>query len=166
MVANALLDAGFTRLAYVAGKVNTSTNQDREKGFGDRLRERGIVDWQHAQGDYTYQSGYTAVRELLAATARPEAIFCANDIMALGTLDCARDLGIQIPEELSVIGFDDIPAAEWSGYQLTTVRQPVNQMIAATLDVLSHHREDPNTKPALKLIAGRLITRRSARIAK
>ncbi len=165
MIANALLDGGHTRLAYIAGKLNTSTNQDREKGFGDRLRERGVIDWQHAQGDYTYPSGYAAARELLAATAHPDAIFCANDIMALGALDCARDLSINVPGELSIVGFDDIPAASWSGYQLTTVRQPVNHMIEATLDILARHRENPDAKPTLQLVPGRLVTRRSARIA-
>jgi DNA-binding LacI/PurR family transcriptional regulator len=116
LVANMLLDNRFTRLAYIAGEINTSTNQDREKGFGDRLRERGVIEWQRAQGSYTYESGYAAAHELLCTAIPPEAIFCANDIMALGALDCARELRIRVPDELSIIGFDDIPAAAWSAY--------------------------------------------------
>ncbi len=162
-VANLLADSGFTRVGYIAGKVDTSTNRDREQGFGDRLQERGILHWQRAQGNYTYESGYRAARELLTAAPRPRAIFCANDIMALGAVDCARDLGLQIPEEVSIVGFDDIPAAAWSAYQLTTVRQPVNRMIVAALKMLNERLACPETAAALQLLPGDLVVRESAR---
>jgi DNA-binding LacI/PurR family transcriptional regulator len=165
LVANLLLDGGHKRLAYIAGKSNTSTNIDREKGFTDRLRERGISEWLREQGEYTYESGYEATSRLLRSDVPPTAIFCANDIMALGALDAARAAcGKQVPEDVSIIGFDDIPTAGWPAYNLTTIRQPVNRMISATLDLLKERLEEPQAEPVLKLLPGVLVARGSARI--
>jgi DNA-binding LacI/PurR family transcriptional regulator len=165
LVANLLLDGGHKRVAYIAGKHDTSTNIDREKGFTDRLRERGVTEWLHEQGEYTYESGYEAACRLLRSAIPPTAIFCANDIMALGALDAARSAcGRRVPEDVSVIGFDDIPVAGWPAYNLTTIRQPVNRMITATLDLLKERLDNPQAEPVLKLLPGVLVARGSARI--
>ena len=167
LVANLLLDAGHKRLAYIAGKENTSTNVDREKGFTDRLQERGLTNWLRDCGSYTYEGGREAARRLLQREDRPEAIFCADDIMALAAIDVARfELEMKVPEDVSVIGFDDIPAASWPSYSLTTVRQPVHRMIEATLDLLMERLESPETGPVLRLVPGALVERSSARIAR
>ena len=165
LVADLLLDAGHRRLAYVAGKQNTSTNLDRQTGFAERLKERGCDDWLYEQGAYTYESGVEAARRLLQRPDRPDAIFCANDIMALGALDVARhEMHLAVPEALSIIGFDDIPAAGWSAYSLTTIRQPVNRMIDATLALIADQLKSPPTQPVVKLIPGYVVKRNSARI--
>ena len=164
-IADFLLDTGHKRPAYIAGDANTSTNIDREKGFSDRLRERGIVHWYHEQAEYTYESGYAATLRLIQRDEPPDAIFCANDVMALGALDAARhDLGLRVPQDVSIVGFDDIPTADWPAYSLTTIRQPVNRMIDATLELLLERLENPAADPALKLIPGPLIQRQSTRL--
>lgn len=164
LVANLLLDAGHRHLAYVAGSEDASTNRDREKGFSDRLGERGQHTWLREQGHYTYESGYAALERLLARQEPLDAVFCANDIMALGALDCARDRGLHIPNDLSIIGFDDIPQAAWSAYALTTIRQPVNRMIDATIAMLLARLEAPGTRPVLQLVPGVLVERGSVRL--
>ncbi len=164
LVADLFLNAGHTRLAYIAGRKNTSTNLDREKGFGERLRERGCPDWLYEPGEYTYESGFAAAQRLLARNDPPDAIFCANDIMAMGALDAARELAIKIPDALSIIGFDDIPAAGWPAYRLTTIQQPVDQMIEATLEMLDARIKDPDLAPVHRWIPGALIKRCSAKI--
>ncbi len=166
LAADLLLDAGYQRMAYIAGKEHTSTNVDREQGFSDRMRERGQTEWLREPGAYTYESGYEAAGRLLERDDPPEAIFVANDIMALGALDRARVLGIKVPDELAVIGFDDIPAASWPAYSLTTIRQPVNRMIDATLELLLERIETPQAKPVLKFMPGVLIERNSVRGAR
>ena len=165
VVADALLDSGHKGLAYIAGRPEASTHVDREAGFINRLAERGYTGVLREQGYYTYESGYEACRRLLKLASPPDAIFCANDITAMGAIDAARDLGVKIPEQLSVIGFDDIPAATWSAYSLTTVRQPVNQMIEACVSLLLESIEWPNAKPIAQVIPGELIRRGSARLA-
>lgn len=163
-VADLLLDAGHRHLAYIAGSENASTNRDREQGFGERLRERGCDTWLREQGQYTYESGYAALARLLDQQRPPDAVFCANDIMALGALDCARERGVRIPNDLSIIGFDDIPQAAWSAYALTTLRQPVGQMIDAAIAMLLAQIQAPATPPVVQLVPGVLVERRSARL--
>jgi len=161
MVADALLDAGHERIAYVAGEEGSSTNQDRELGLVDRLQERGVQLWQRAEGDYSYEAGYTAALQLLKDSERPDAIFCADDMTAIGAMDAARyELGLSIPEDLSVIGFDDIPMAAWSAYSLTTIRQPFGE---ATIQQLLAAIADPKAETENKVIAPTIVIRNSAR---
>lgn len=165
MVADAFLDAGHQRVAYIAGEEGSSTNQDRECGFVDRLNERGVQLWQRAAGDYSYEAGYTAALELLQGSERPEAIFCADDMTAIGTMDAARHkLGLRIPDELSVIGFDDIPMAAWAAYSLTTIRQPFNEMVEATIHQLLEAIADPKVKSINIVITPTIVVRDSARV--
>lgn len=164
MIADYLLDAGSQQVAYIAGTANTSTNIDRELGFANQLRSRGMPHYLREQGTFSYQAGYDAAVRLLDRDDPPDAIFCANDIMAMGCMDAARyELGIRIPDELAVAGFDDIPASRWPTYDLTTVRQPVNKMIDTTISLLTEYRETPDMRPVLRLEPGRLIERGSSR---
>jgi DNA-binding LacI/PurR family transcriptional regulator len=165
LVADMLIQAGHKRPAYIAGRHNTSTNVDRERGFMDRLNELGCTTVLREQGQYSYESGYAAAQKLLQRADRPDAIFCANDIMALGALDAARDLGVTVPDDLSIIGFDDIPAASWTAYNLTTVRQPVNTMIDLSIRLLLERIEDPEIDPMITFVPGKWAPRGSARIA-
>lgn len=162
-VADLLLDTGHRNLAYIAGTSNTSTNTDRQRGFLNRLHQHGYRDVQIAQGDYSYETGAAALSELLNRPIVPDAIFCANDIMALGAMDRAREAGLRIPEDLSIIGFDDIPMASWGAYDLTTIRQEVDLMIAATFDLMTQKLADPDTDPVLRMIPGSLCVRGSVR---
>lgn len=165
LVANLLLDAGHRRLAFIEGKVNASTNIDRKKGFLDRLRERGHVDVMVAPGDYSYEAGFAAAKRLLARDDRPDAIFCASDSSALGAMDAARyESGLSVPGDVSIIGFDDIPAAAWPSYALTTIRTPVNRMVNATIDLVLSRLEQPPSAPTTLLFPGGLVVRTSARL--
>ena len=162
--ADYLLDCGHHRLAYIAGDANTSTNIDRELGFGKRLKQRGVAHYLREAAAYSYQAGHDAAVRLLNRDDPPDAIFCANDLIAMGCLDAARfELGISVPNEVAVMGFDDIPAAAWPTYALTTIRQPVNAMIERSLALLDEYTASPNMTPVLRLEPGRLIERQSTR---
>ena len=165
LVAEMLWAAGHRRLAYIAGKPNTSTNVDRERGFRERLVELSGGSFLREQGDYTYQSGYDAARRLLHGDNPPEAIFCANDITALGAIDAARDGGVVVPDQLSIVGFDDIPAASWTAYNLTTVRQPINTMIDMSVRLLLERITAPELDPVITFVPGKWVPRGSARLA-
>ena len=166
LVANEFVNAGHRKLAFIQGKVDASTTIDREKGFFDRLRERGYVDVLAEGGDHTYKSGFNAALKLLDRDDPPDAIFCSSDNAALGAMDAARhELGIRIPEELSIVGFDDIPAAAWPSYALTTIRTPVNRMIDATIEILFGQSEEQASDPTFLLVPGELIKRKSARLS-
>lgn len=165
LVADALLDAGHTRLAYIAGEEGSSTNRDRERGFTERLTGRGQpLPLREAAQEYTYPAGYAAAGRLLQRPDRPDAIFCASDLIAMGTLDCARDLGIRVPDELSIIGFDDIEMAGWPAYSLTTVRQAADRLVETAINVLLNAIDHPGTEPVTKWIPVELVQRNSAQL--
>ena len=166
MIADALLDAGHQRLAYIAGEESSSTNRDRERGYTERLQERGHTLYLRESGDYSYESGVVAARQMLNRADRPDAIFCANDLMAMATLDVARhELAIKVPEELSIIGFDDMAMASWPAYSLTTFRQPMDRLVDATIEVLLTAIENPGGDRVIRWIPGTLVQRTSARVA-
>jgi DNA-binding LacI/PurR family transcriptional regulator len=166
IVADALTGAGHKRIAIVLGEEGSSTSRDRETGFVDRLDEMGGHLWARERGDFTYESGYKAAKELLRKAKRPDALFCVNDLMAMGALDYARlKMGIRVPQELSVIGFDDIPMASWPGYSLTTVRQPLDKLVDATIDRLMAAIAAPGADIVTKKIQGSLVQRDSSRAA-
>ncbi|GAB0117748.1 LacI family DNA-binding transcriptional regulator [Acidisoma sp. 7E03] len=160
-VADHLVGLGRRRIAYVAGRADTSTNAEREEGFVERLRELGCPLHARAGGrDYGYEEGYRATLDL--ADAQPDAIFYANDITALGGMDALRQaLSLRIPEDVAVVGFDDIAMAAWPSYGLTTVRQPIQAMIEATVARLGADMRGEGNAAAHELFVGPLICRRS-----
>ncbi len=134
--ADHLLALGRANFAYVGGLANTSTNRDRRRGFTERLKRNGHQIQIAIESEYSYEWGYEAAAAVLE---RPEtdAAFCGNDIIAMGLMDGLRIRGgRKIPDDIAVVGFDDIPSAAWPSYSLTTIQQPVDAMLQATLDIL------------------------------
>lgn len=163
MVADFLLDAGHHRMAYMAGDPDSSTNRDRQQGFTTRLWEREAAKPLVVENNrYTYDAGYAAALRLLKRGDPLDAIFCSSDGLALGTIDAARELGIAIPERLSVVGFDDVPMAGWNAYGLTTVRLPVEEMIDATIQLALARGEEAGA-PVARTFPGILVQRKSTR---
>lgn len=164
IVADALLDAGYRRLAYISGEEGSSTNRDREQGFIEQLHKRGqTLTYRESGGQYTYKTGYDVAKQLLQNKPLPDAIFCASDLIAMGAYDAAQELGINTPNELGIIGFDDIDMTNWPRYSLTTIRQPINRMIEATIDILLHAIENPDADPVTQWLPATLVKRNSIR---
>ena len=164
LVAETLLDAGHTKLAFISGVGITSTNVLRQKGYSDRIFERDAGTLLVEQGAYSYESGFDAGLRLLDRDDPPDAIFCAADIMALGAMDAARyKLGIKIPDDLSIIGYDDIAMASWPTYDLTTIRQSAGKMVESAIQLLNLDKEHMATGEVV-LLPGELIRRGSARM--
>lgn len=166
MVADLLVDNGHSRFGYITGQQNTSTNTDRQQGYINRLQERGIppdyIVTDMAQ--YTYESGYAAAQRLLNRSDAPDAIFCANDIMALGAIDAAQAIGLHVPYGVSIVGFDDIPMAAWGAYNLTTVSQEVDVMIDETLTLMQAKIAMPDSAPEVRYVPGQLKLRGSVKL--
>jgi DNA-binding LacI/PurR family transcriptional regulator len=165
-VADFLLSGGHERIAYLSGNEKASTNRQRQEGFFNRLKELGYSSVIQEEGIWSFESGERTARRLLSQDNPPDAIFCASDISALGFLNTARfEMGVRVPEDISVVGFDDIPVASWPAYDLTTYRQPVDRMIEKVLDLLTRPADSPPSGERIRL-AGELIVRGSARIPK
>lgn len=135
---NHLIASGHSRIAFVGGAPHTGQSRERQRGYEEALRDAGIPvrpDYL-ASGDFVFDSGLRAARALLALPERPTAIFCANDDMAFGALQAAAELGLKVPADVSIAGFDDVPAAAAVTPPLTTVRQPLEEIGMRAVDEL------------------------------
>jgi LacI family transcriptional regulator len=133
-----MVELGHRRIALIAGPENATTSRDRERGFREELQACGLGfdETLRRVGQFSHHSGYQWCLDLLAAEPRPTAMFAANDVIAFGALDAARRVGVRVPAELSIVGFDDIDMAGWEGFNLTTVRQPLPEMGRAAARLL------------------------------
>jgi DNA-binding LacI/PurR family transcriptional regulator len=164
LAAQTLIEDGHKRFAFVCGEKGISTSRDRELGFVERLKEEGLELMMRYDGDFTYESGYEAAKHLLDRKDRPDAIFCANDLMGIGILDYAkRRLNIKIPKDLAVIGFDDTPMASWPEIRLTTISQPIPHLVDATITRLMNAINATVDETIIKKIQGTLIRRDTTR---
>ena len=166
-VAEFLLAGGHQRIAHIMGWQGSSTGRDRALGFRRGLAAAGAAPLDEIDGMYTRDAAAAAARTLMARRDQADAIFVGNDHMAFAVMDVLRsELGLRIPQDVSVVGYDDVPLAGWPAYDLTTLRQPLNRMVEATVDTLLGQIEHPH-RPTQKIeIAGPLIVRSSARIPK
>lgn len=165
MVAELLLVRGHQKIAFLAGLENSSTNIDRERGFNERLQESGVTVHSRAVGHYNFEGAKEAARALLCGADRPDAVFVANDHMAIAAMDVWRlELGLRIPQDLGVVGFDDVPQAAWGAYQLTTIVQSVEAMVDATVELLQEQMQS-QVQPRNVVVPCRLVERATVRAA-
>ena len=142
LVARALLHGGAKRIAFIAGYEDSATNRDRERGFREELARQGRRLFARAVGNYSTEGAIAATRELFATPEGPDAIFVANDHMAFAVIDTLRlELGLRVPEDVAVVGFDNVPQSQGGGYRLTTVKQDIHAMTAAAVDILMNRTE-------------------------
>ncbi len=163
-LASLLMDGGHWRFGIIGSPADSLVGSERLAGVLEVLRARKARAIEIAQGDYTHGSGGPALDELFARMKpRPSAIIAANDAMAIGAIDRAVELGIRVPRDLSVVGFDGTQAADWPSHQLTTMRQPLATMADAAVDLLCRVLRDPHIAPEARLFAAELVLGRTAR---
>ena len=165
-VARFLIAGGHKRIGYIAGWEGASTQRDREAGFTEELTQHGRSLYAREVGNFVQDEARQAARKMFTKKEIPDAVFVASDDMAFAVMDVIRfELGLKIPEQVSVVGYDDVPVASWAAYDLTTVRQPANRMVAETVSIILECIENTETKPLRIEIDGPLILRGSAKIS-
>jgi Transcriptional regulators len=134
-----LIERGHTELLYVSAFRDASTNVERLKGFRDEVVRLGCPPPQVIEaGRFTYEAGYEAGLAVKDLPRRPNGVLCASDIVAIGFVEGVQEgLGLNVPEDISVIGYDNIAMAGWPSHRLTTVAQPIEEMMGATLHLAS-----------------------------
>lgn len=142
---------GYQRIGTITGMINSTVSIDRKEGYLKALAEHGrIMDKSLiVEGDFTETSGYDAMQRLLPA--KPDAVFAASDIMAIGAMRAAREAGLRIPDDIAFVGFDDLRIATLPDPQLTTVRQPISQFGFKAVEILIDLIEN-GLKPARRVI--------------
>jgi DNA-binding LacI/PurR family transcriptional regulator len=152
MAVEHLLRLGHERVATITGPLNMCAGQDRLEGYRQALAARGIpVDEDLiAEGDFTEGGGRAAMRRLLPH--RPTAVFAASDMMAVGAIKVLREAGLRVPEDVAVVGFDDIPLASMVEPPLTTVRQPIEQLGSMAVELLVSLMENPGEETVHRVV--------------
>jgi LacI family transcriptional regulator len=162
-----LVGRGHTRIAIIKGSPRNYDAAERLRGYRIALRDAGIVPDASLElvGNFTEAGGYAAAIELLAMRVRPTAIFAANDSMAIGALSALRESGVEVPEEMAVAGFDDIPLARYMDPPLSSVHVPICELGARAVEILlegithknghARKRERVSTKLVIRSSTGR-----------
>ncbi|MEZ5796643.1 MAG: LacI family DNA-binding transcriptional regulator [Paracoccaceae bacterium] len=163
VMARYLIEGGHRRIAVLSGREGSIVNRDRLIGLRAVLAEHGLTEVAELKGEFIFDKAYQVTRDYLKARPDVDAIFAVSDLMACGAMDAARDEGIRVPQDLSIVGFDGIRPASWPAYRLTTVEQPAEEMLKRAIELAA--RPDTGDVPSAEVvyINGRLKIRASAR---
>ncbi len=163
LVGGELVRLGHRRLGAIFGPADTSTGRDREAGYRAAIQAAGLelADARVRRGPFSFETGSQRLAELMGEHHPPTAIFCANDVIALGALNAAHRLGLAIPRDVTVVGFDDIAMASWDVFGLTTVRQDLGTMADVAVRMLVDRIADPDRPPRRVLVPTQLVHRRT-----
>jgi len=160
MAADHLREAGGRRFAFLGGPPDSPASQDRQAGFEHQLQRLRLPKPLVLPGDFSYEAGHAAATRLVAADPRPDAVACVNDLSALGLLDGLRRAGLRSPDDVRLLGYDNIGIAAWSAYELTSFDQNVPEMIRRTLRlILDDNAADEARQGVLETVPARLVIR-------
>ncbi|KAA3643521.1 MAG: LacI family transcriptional regulator [Chloroflexi bacterium] len=154
-----LMRLGYQRIGTITGPPNSTVGIDRKKGYLKALTERGreIDEALIVEGDFTETGGYYAMQKLLSS--KPDAVFAASDIMAIGAMRAVRDAGLAIPDDIAFVGFDDLPIATFSDAKLTTMRQSVVEFGEKSVELLIDLIENGSQTPHHIILDTELVIR-------
>ncbi len=156
---------GHVRIGAIFGPPDTSTGRDRERGVRAAVTAAGLElpDAVVRHGNFTFEAGHQAMVELMAQRPRPTVVLCSNDIVAIGAFNATAALGLSVPGDVSLVGFDDLPMAAWEVFGLTTVHQPMEAMARAAVELLIERIEGRVDSDAARqmVFEPRLVVRRS-----
>lgn len=165
LAATVLAQAGYERFIAIVGDTSMSTHQARLRGFADGLGELGHRLRATMDGPFTHEGGFKATLAALSAEPDADVLFCSGDILAFGAIDAARHrLGLDIPRQLGVLGFDDVPMASWPGYHLSTIRQPVEEIAEETILIVDKLTKRSGSLGEVRLVAPIHVQRGTTRV--
>ena len=154
-----LIALGHRRIGFVAGPADYLPTREKAAGRIDALSREGLSpDGLVVHGEFTLEGGRSSARALLSRPDRPTAVICSSDVIAIGVLQVARELGLRIPSDLSIVGFDGIEAATWVEPELTTVAQPIDQIASTAVELLQTVIGDPSRSLPRVLLQPQLRT--------
>jgi DNA-binding LacI/PurR family transcriptional regulator len=166
-LAEFLVAGGHQRIAHISGWQGATTGRDRQAGFLAGLEAAGQAPHSVIDGLFSRDAAAAAARSMFSQGDAPDAIFVGNDHMAFAVMEVIKgELGLSIPDDVSIVGYDDVAMAAWPSFQLTTMRQPANRMVDAVVEQLLSQIQGRATGPVQIEIDGPMIVRKSARVPK
>ncbi len=163
LAAQHLLELGHTHLAVLSEPFKVSSSQERIRGFREQLQQAGhtLASERIRASSADLHAAKQEVLQLLSDIERPTGLFCCNDIQAIGALQAAKELGLRVPEDVSIIGFDDTILASVTSPPLTTIAQPIEELGRHAVDILIEELKDHNKQPQQKVLKPELVVRES-----
>lgn len=161
LAAEHLLALGHRRIGVVAGPLEAASIAERHAGFVAGLMDAGVTldPSLVVPGELAHDPAAAATRTLLDAAEPPTAIFCLNDLMGFAALNAVHAAGLRVPDDVSVLGFDDLKMAGWEAFRLTTVRQPIAEMASAAARLLLRRFDDPAASPTAEVLPCTFVLR-------
>lgn len=158
MAAEALLARGYRRLGFLGGPEGATSTADRLAGFTEALARRNIAFSQSFATTYSFDAGRTEMARLLQANPA-EAYFCGDDVLSIGALSAVQDFGLRVPQDIGLVGFNDMEMAGWQNIDLTTIRQPVADIVASATELICELLMDAGKIPESRLFPCELVER-------
>ena len=165
LAGEALVARGYRRIAFLGGPPSASSTVDRLAGLAKALRKHGLEPVRAVFGHaYSHEAGQAVMNELLRAGGF-DAVFCGDDILAMGALDACVEAGVRVPGQIGILGFNDIAMAAWPSYRLTTIRQPIGDIINTAVDMITTMVESGTSSLASRRFRCALVERSTLRPA-
>jgi DNA-binding LacI/PurR family transcriptional regulator len=159
MAARTLVECGYRRVGFLGGPQSATSTQDRLSGFLGEMANHPKVKTSHSFASaYSFDAGRDEMSRLLAS--RPaEAYFCGDDVLSVGALSAARMAGLAVPDDIGLIGLNDMKMARWEGIELTTIHQPIKQIIASSIELVTTMLDNPARYPEARLFPCHVVER-------
>lgn len=161
VAARTLRARGYDHPAFLGGPKEVSTTQDRLSGFREIWQDRDLIV--HFAEAYSFNAGRLAMQQLLGIGRPMDAVFCGDDVIAIGALSAAQDAGLSVPDDLGLLGLNDMEMAGWQNISLTTIRQPIAEIVAASVALMQNSIAGADTPPETRLLPCALIERGTLR---
>lgn len=161
--ARELVARGYTRVAFLGGPKAATSTLDRFEGFRDEIAQHPNITLTHSFADqYSFDAGRAEMLRLLKSPPA-EAYFCGDDVLSIGVLSAIKDAGLNVPQDIGVIGLNDMEMSAWESINLTTIHQPIKQIVASSVDLMVAMLDAPDRYPEARLFPCRVIERGTLR---
>ena len=163
MAARTLIERGYRNIGFLGGPEVATSTQDRFQGFSEELAQHPGIKASFSYADaYSFRAGRDEMLRLLKA--RPaEAYFCGDDVLSIGALSAIEDRGLSVPEDIGIIGLNDMEMAGWQNINLTTIRQPIKQIVSSSIELMVAMLKDPDRYPEGRVFACQIVERGTLR---
>lgn len=163
MAAHTLAERGYKRVGFMGGPEDATSTQDRMEGFMNEIAKYPEITASFSLAEaYTFDAGRQEMLRLLKKTTA-EAYFCGDDVLSIGALSAIQDHGLSVPDDIGIIGLNDMSMAGWANINLTTIRQPIQQIVASSIELVSSTLDDPDRYPEHRIFACKIIERGTLR---
>ncbi len=166
MAARALVERGYDHVAFMGGPENATSTQDRHAGFMSELARHPEIRTSHSFADaYSFEAGRREMMRLVNS-GLAQAYFCGDDVLSIGALSAIEDSGLHVPEDIGIIGLNDMEMAGWQNIDLTTVQQPIRQIVASSIELMVAMLDEPDRYPEARIFPCSIVERGTLRPAR